>query len=86
MMTMPAWSFRFKYLAIYTAGFLPNFERFGGQLLVSSKFETEVIEVEWACSRMVIMKFPSIDRPMAGTTIQTIRHSPNIAGVQPAQT
>ncbi|MCP4330654.1 MAG: DUF1330 domain-containing protein [Alphaproteobacteria bacterium] len=28
----------------YLAGFAPNFERHGGQLLVTSSFETEMIE------------------------------------------
>ena len=45
----------------YLAGFLPIFERYGGKLLVTTKFETEVIEGEWAYPRTVIMKFPSLD-------------------------
>ncbi len=32
----------------YLAGFLPIFERYGGQLLVTSNIETEVTEGEWA--------------------------------------
>jgi uncharacterized protein (DUF1330 family) len=46
----------------YLAGFIPIFERYGGELLVTSKFETEVLEGEWAYPRTVIMKFPSIER------------------------
>ena len=44
----------------YLAGFMPVFERYGGELLATSKNETEVIEGEWAYSRTVIMKFPSV--------------------------
>jgi len=46
----------------YLAGFLPIFERYGGELLATSKSETEVIEGEWATPRTVIMKFPSLDQ------------------------
>ncbi len=45
----------------YLAGFLPIFERYGGELLATSKSETEVVEGEWAYPRTVIMKFPSRD-------------------------
>jgi uncharacterized protein (DUF1330 family) len=45
----------------YLAGFLPIFERYGGELLATSKSETEVVEGEWAYPRTVIMKFPSLD-------------------------
>ena len=41
----------------YLAGFMPIFERYGGELLATSKGETE----EWATPRTVIMKFPSLD-------------------------
>lgn len=44
----------------YLAGFLPIFEKHGGELLVTSSFQTEVIEGEWAYPRTVIMKFPSL--------------------------
>ena len=46
----------------YLAGFLPIFERYGGELLVTSRSETEVIEGEWAYPRTVIMKFPSLEQ------------------------
>jgi len=45
----------------YLAGFLPIFERYGGELLATSNCETEVIEGEWAYPRTVIMKFPSTE-------------------------
>ncbi len=45
----------------YLAGFLPIFERYGGELLATTKAETEVIEGEWAYPRTVIMKFPSVE-------------------------
>ena len=45
----------------YLAGFMPIFERYGGELLATSKGETEVIEGAWAHPRTVIMKFPSLD-------------------------
>ena len=45
----------------YLAGFMPVFERHGGQLLASSKNLTEVVEGEWAHPKTVIMKFPSLE-------------------------
>ncbi len=45
----------------YLAGFLPIFQRYGGELLATSSSETEVIEGEWAYPRTVIMKFPSME-------------------------
>ena len=45
----------------YLAGFMPIFERYGGELLATSKGVTEVIEGAWAHPRTVIMKFPSLD-------------------------
>jgi len=45
----------------YLAGFLPIFERYGGELLATSRSETEVIEGDWTYPRTVIMKFPSVD-------------------------
>ena len=44
--------------AKYLAGFMPIFEKYGGELLVSSSADTEVIEGEWALARTVVMKFP----------------------------
>ena len=46
----------------YLAGFMPIFERYGGELLATSKNETVVIEGEWAYSGTVIMKFPSVEQ------------------------
>jgi uncharacterized protein (DUF1330 family) len=46
----------------YLAGFLPIFERYEGELLVTSRSETEVIEGEWAFPRTVIMKFPNLEQ------------------------
>jgi len=45
----------------YLAGFMPIFERHGGELLATSKNKTTVIEGEWAYPGTVIMKFPSPD-------------------------
>ena len=44
---------------LYLAGFMPIFERHGGELLATSKNETRVVEGEWAYPGTVIMKFPS---------------------------
>ena len=44
----------------YLDGFLPSFERHGGELLASSRHETHVLEGDWALPRTVIMRFPSI--------------------------
>ena len=46
----------------YLAGFMPIFQRYGGELLATSKNETVVIEGEWAYPRTVIMKFPSVEQ------------------------
>lgn len=45
----------------YLAGFLPIFQRYGGELLATSSCETEVIEGEWAYPRTVIMKFATME-------------------------
>lgn len=45
----------------YLAGFMPIFERHGGEMLATSRSETEVIEGAWAHPRTVIMKFPSLE-------------------------
>ena len=42
----------------YLAGFMPIFERHGGELPATSKNLTHVIEDEWAYPGRVIMKFP----------------------------
>ena len=46
----------------YLAGFMPIFQRYGGELLATTGCETEVVEGEWAYSRTVIMKFPSVEQ------------------------
>jgi len=43
----------------YLAGFMPIFERHGGELLVTSSSPVEVIEGSWDLGRTVVMKFPS---------------------------
>ncbi len=45
----------------YLAGFMPVFERHGGELLATSKNQTIVIEGSWSYPRTVIMKFPSVE-------------------------
>ena len=45
----------------YLDGFMPIFQRHGGELLAVSSSELEVIEGEWAYPRTVIMKFPSVE-------------------------
>lgn len=49
----------------YLAGFMPVFQRYGGELLATSKNETRVVEGEWAHPNTVIMKFPSIEKARA---------------------
>ncbi|WP_135505972.1 DUF1330 domain-containing protein [Roseovarius aestuariivivens] len=44
----------------YLEGFLPSFERHGGELLATSAAKTEVLEGTWALPRTVIMRFPSV--------------------------
>lgn len=44
----------------YLAGFMPIFERHGGELLASTKNTTTVVEGKWSLPRTVIMKFPSL--------------------------
>lgn len=43
----------------YLAGFMPIFERHGGELLATSAQETVVLEGKWCHPRTVIMRFPS---------------------------
>ena len=45
----------------YLDGFMPSFERHGGQLLATSRSETEILEGSWALPRTVIMRFPSAE-------------------------
>ena len=46
----------------YLAGFMPIFQRYGGELLATTKNDTTVIEGEWAYPKTVIMKFPNVDK------------------------
>jgi uncharacterized protein (DUF1330 family) len=45
----------------YLVGFMPIFQKYGGELLATSKNKTSVIEGEWSCPNTVIMKFPSAE-------------------------
>ena len=45
----------------YLDGFLPSFERHGGELLATSKCETKVLEGQWSLPRTVIMRFPNFE-------------------------
>jgi uncharacterized protein (DUF1330 family) len=44
----------------YLDGFLPSFQRHGGELLATSRAVTEILEGSWAMPRTVIMRFPSV--------------------------
>lgn len=43
----------------YLDGFLPSFERHHGELLATTKSDTEIVEGEWAYPRTVLLRFPS---------------------------
>ncbi len=45
----------------YLDGFMPSFLRHGGELLATSRAETEILEGSWAKPRTVIMRFPSVE-------------------------
>ena len=45
----------------YLAGFMPCFERPGGELLATSSHSTEVLEGVWGYPRTVIMRFASVE-------------------------
>ncbi len=49
----------------YLAGFMKVFQRYGGELLVTSDAETQVIEGDWALPRTVVMRFPDRARALA---------------------
>ena len=49
----------------YLAGFMPIFEKYGGQLLVTSRSETEVLEGDWNRCRTVVLRFPSLAQARA---------------------
>ncbi len=50
---------------ICPAGFTTVFQRYGGELLATSKGEATVFEGEWAHQNTVVMKFPSIEKAQA---------------------
>jgi uncharacterized protein (DUF1330 family) len=64
----------------YLEGFLPIFEKHGGELLATSRHQSAVIEGEWAYPHTVIMKFPSMEAARswyddpAYTALATHRH------------
>ena len=45
---------------LYLDGFLPSFQRHGGQILATSRNVTEVMEGDWAYPCTVILQFPSV--------------------------
>ncbi len=45
----------------YLDGFMPSFQRHGGELLATSSAETEVLEGDWALPRTVVLRFPSVE-------------------------
>ncbi|MEM7216149.1 MAG: DUF1330 domain-containing protein [Pseudomonadota bacterium] len=49
----------------YLDGFMPSFQRHGGELLATSRAETEILEGSWAKPRTVIMRFPSVENARA---------------------
>ena len=49
----------------YLDGFMPSFQRHGGELLATSRVETEILEGSWAMPRTVIMRFPSVENAKA---------------------
>ena len=65
----------------YLDGFMPSFLRHGGELLATSRAETEVLEGSWAKPRTVIMRFPSVADAKAWhidpeySELATIRHA-----------
>ena len=44
---------------------MPSFLRHGGELLATSRAETDVLEGSWAKPRTVIMRFPSVVKAKA---------------------
>ena len=49
----------------YLAGFMPVFQRYGGELLATPKNQTIVIEGNWDYPKTVMMKFPSVEAAKA---------------------
>ena len=49
----------------YLLGFMPVFERHGGELLTISADRTEVVEGEWSLPQTVIMRFPNRENALA---------------------
>ena len=64
----------------YLAGFMPIFERHGGELLATSSHSTEVLEGQWGFPRTVLMRFDSVEAAKAWyedpeyTQLAEIRH------------
>jgi uncharacterized protein (DUF1330 family) len=54
-----------KTYQAYLNGFMPSFLRHGGELLATSRAETEILEGSWATPRTVIMRFPSVENARA---------------------
>ena len=54
-----------KAYQAYLNGFMPSFQRHGGELLATSRAEIEILEGSWAMPRTVIMRFPSVDNARA---------------------
>ena len=48
----------------YLNGFMPIFNRHGGQLLVTSSKEVRVLEGTWNLPRMVVMEFPDTEHAL----------------------
>jgi uncharacterized protein (DUF1330 family) len=49
----------------YLNGFMPSFQRHGGELLVTSRAETETLEGSWSMPCTVVMRFPSVENARA---------------------
>ena len=49
----------------YLDGFMPSFLRHRGELLASSKQDTEVLEGTWSTPRTVLLQFPSAQHARA---------------------
>ncbi|MEL6931241.1 MAG: DUF1330 domain-containing protein [Cyanobacteria bacterium J06600_6] len=49
----------------YLAGFMPIFQRHGGELLATPKNQTIIVEGDWTYPSTVIMKFPSTEAAQA---------------------
>lgn len=45
----------------YLDGFMPSFKRHGGEVLASTRKETQVLEGSWTLPRTVILRFPDLE-------------------------